>query len=293
MEDNSFSIIIPAHGRPNGLSNCLRAICDLDYPRDLFEVIVVDDGSAVPLESTCEHFYNKLNLLFLSQHNAGPAAARNRGAEHAGGKYLAFTDDDCMPMSGWLKAMNNHLTENPHCAVGGRMINLLEGNSYAAASQILIDYLHEYHNRSLKGARFLTTSSLGVSMEDFREIGGFDVSFPRAAAEDRDFCARWLHSGRRIILDPKIKVFHAHVHSFLSYLKQHFGYGRGGYHFHRKCLQRGQESLRVEPLSFCRGLMLRSFSGAEVQSRPFMCALLFLSQVANTLGFAWEKLSDK
>ena len=45
-----FSIIIPTYNRPERLTSCLSAIALVDYPRDRFEVIVVDDGSEKPLD---------------------------------------------------------------------------------------------------------------------------------------------------------------------------------------------------------------------------------------------------
>ncbi len=40
-----FSIIVPTFNRPTQLAACLTALARLDYPRDRFEVVVVDDGS--------------------------------------------------------------------------------------------------------------------------------------------------------------------------------------------------------------------------------------------------------
>ena len=45
-----FSIIVPAYDRPEALTACVQAIRQLDYPQDRFEVIIVDDGSPVPVK---------------------------------------------------------------------------------------------------------------------------------------------------------------------------------------------------------------------------------------------------
>ena len=55
-----FSIIIPTYNRPQILAGCLEAIALLEYPRDRFEVIVVDDGSENPLDSIVEPFKDKV-----------------------------------------------------------------------------------------------------------------------------------------------------------------------------------------------------------------------------------------
>src|SRR5262245_35313420 len=92
-----ISVIIPTYERVGQLSVCLGALVAQDYPRDHFEVLVVDDGSATSPEAGVDAFRDRLNVQFLTQRHAGPATARNFGAAHAKGDFLAFTDDDCVP----------------------------------------------------------------------------------------------------------------------------------------------------------------------------------------------------
>ena len=99
----TFSVVIPTYNRPSQLRECLEALADQDYPRTAFEVIVVDDGSTESLRGIDDLFRAKLPLVFLRQQNAGPASARNTGAQHAKGRYIAFTDDDCVPARDWLR----------------------------------------------------------------------------------------------------------------------------------------------------------------------------------------------
>src|SRR5574341_947622 len=115
-----FSIIVPTFARPERLAVCLRALAHLDYPKDHFEVIVVDDGSEAPPASTVESFAGLLSISLVAQPHAGPAAARNAGAARAGGDNLAFTDDDCAPDSRWLSAFDGVLETRPEFCVGGR-----------------------------------------------------------------------------------------------------------------------------------------------------------------------------
>src|SRR5687767_5128657 len=105
-----FSIIIPTYARPKQLAVCLEAIARLNYPRDRFEVIVVDDGSESPPEHVVKSFSERLSLTLLAQPNSGPASARNTGAWEAKGEFLAFVDDDCAPDAGWLRGLEAHLT---------------------------------------------------------------------------------------------------------------------------------------------------------------------------------------
>jgi glycosyltransferase involved in cell wall biosynthesis len=85
-----FSIIIPTYGRPNQLEVCLNSLSRVDYPSNCFEVIVVDDGSETPPEAVVANFRDQISITLLIQPNSGPASARNTGAAHAKGEFLAF-----------------------------------------------------------------------------------------------------------------------------------------------------------------------------------------------------------
>ena len=102
MENPSFSIVIASYRRPGPLAACLQSLAQLDYPRDRFEAVVVDDGSQPSLAPVVEAARGPLEVRFLRQKNAGPATARNTGAAQARGRFLAFTDDDCAPSPDWL-----------------------------------------------------------------------------------------------------------------------------------------------------------------------------------------------
>jgi len=116
-----ISIVIPTYGRPGPLRKCLEGVTDLDYPAGRFEVIVVDDGSPEPVAPSLESFSGCLDLTAIRQLNRGPAAARNTGASRAAGRWLAFTDDDCVPDRDWLAALADRLrVVDSRTAIGGR-----------------------------------------------------------------------------------------------------------------------------------------------------------------------------
>ena len=83
-----LSIVVPTYRRPHQLADCLRSLAALDYPRDRFEVIVVDDGGETPLDTDGRAVSARdFASPWYGSENAGPAAARNTGAEHATGEY--------------------------------------------------------------------------------------------------------------------------------------------------------------------------------------------------------------
>lgn len=285
---NFFSIIIPTYNRPERLASCLEAIAFLDYPRDCFEVIVVDDGSNTPLDRIVAPFKNNINIQLLRQANAGPAAARNKGAEAAQGKFLAFTDDDCQPTPDWLKQFAQGFIDAPSAMIGGKTINALSDNPFSAASQKLIDYLYDYYNPAKGKDAFFASNNIAMPVAGFQALDGFDVSFPLAAAEDRDFCDRW-NLQFPMLYRPEAQVDHYHNLSLASFWKQHFSYGRGAFCFHQLRAKRVAKDLEVEPLSFYFALLTYPFTQALKQPKLLISGLFFLSQVANIIGFFWER----
>ena len=285
-----FSIVIPTFNRPFQLADCLASIARLDYPRASFEVIVVDDGSQAPLDNVVEPFRDKIDLTLKTQRNAGPATARNTGAAMAGGEFLTFIDDDNTVEPDWLKRLSESVRANPDCMIGGRVVNIATENLYSSASQLLVDYLHESYNSDPKDSRFFTSNNQTMPIRVFNEIGGYSVDYLDAAAEDREFCERWVRLGHRMVHVPKVRVLHAHSMTLRSYWRQQFNYGRGACRFHSQCSGDEREKPGREPIGFYLKLLLYPFSVIKGW-RAFTIFLLFLvSQGATAAGFYRERL---
>ena len=283
-----FSVVVPTYNRPKQLERCLMALVQLKYPRDRCEIIVVDDGSQTPLDSVVAPFQQYVNIQLLRQENAGPAAARNAGAQAASGTYIAFTDDDCMPSANWLNRFSLTFQEQPEAMLGGRTLNALPNNLYSSASQALIDYLYSYYSSGTQGI-FFASNNIAMARSQFLEIGGFDVSFPLAAAEDRNLCDCWQQAGYPMKYVPSATIQHAHGLSLKSFWRQHFNYGRGAFCFHQVRAQRTTEKIRVEPLKFYTDLLTYPLRQRTVMASWQTSWLLLLSQVATTAGFFWER----
>ncbi len=284
-----ISVVVPTHNRPGPLRECLESLANQDLSSDRYEVVVVDDGSTgPPVSDVVEEFQSRCRIRLLAQSRSGPSQARNRGSAAAQGEYLAFTDDDCTPAQDWLSALQRRLSQNPDAGIGGQTINALTGNRFAAASQSLIDYLYSYYNRNYDRARFLTSNNLALPAVRFRDLGGFDTHFTRAAAEDRDLCSHWLHRGCRLIYAPEAHVYHRHRMGAVDFWRQHFNYGRGARRYHRARSSRGQARPPIEPLTFYLRLLGWPCREGMTPGAMMQSALLAVSQIAHTAGFLRE-----
>lgn len=278
-----FSIVIPTFSRPKALKRCLETLADLDYPKDCFEVLVVDDGSVLSLENI-HALSDRLEITLCKTSHAGPAAARNRGVFQAKGEFLAFTDDDCMPDKRWLRCLAECLEANPDSVVGGRTINALSDNLFSAASQLVTDYLYDYY-LDISAPSFIT-NNLALSRHTFQRMGGFDTDFPFAAGEDREFCSRALDQGLKLVYCSDAVVYHRHRLTFTGFCRQHFRYGQGAFWFREKA---GKTAMSMEPLSFYINLVLAPLV-CRSKWPALMFGLMMISQAANALGFFKQQL---
>jgi glycosyltransferase involved in cell wall biosynthesis len=276
------SVIIPSYNRPEQLAACLEAVVaqEDDAP---FEVVVVDDGSRVPLADVCARFGDRVRCV--RQENAGPAAARNRAVREARGAFLAFTDDDCRPRPGWLHALRRAHDGVVHRIVGGVIENGRPRDPFATASQDLADYLYDYYGAAEGTAPFFTTNNMGCMRAAFLDLGGFDEGFGRNGAEDRDFGMRWREAGRALILCPEAIIDHHHEMTLREFFRQHANYGRGAFHLHGVMRARGSPLPKVEPLSFYLNLVVWPVRKAGLRRVPSM-VLMGLTQVAMVAGYA-------
>jgi GT2 family glycosyltransferase len=283
-----FSIIIPTCNRPKQLANLLLSLAGLDYPVDRFEIIVVDDGSTEPAQTVVSAFSSDLDMTLLKQENSGPAAARNHGASRAGGRFLAFTDDDCVVDDKWLQALEKAFLMAPLTICGGKTINLLSRNIYSTACQLLLDFLSQHYSPQEHPAGFYPTLNFSAPRVRFLEAGGFD---PRLRfGEDRDFCFRWASLGYPFRFVPEAVVYHSHPLRISSFSLLHFYYGGGSYRFRRECVDRGRTPPKLSPPSFYIQLILSGIKKERNRYGALLSLLLLVSQIANTAGHFCEAL---
>lgn len=257
-----FSVIVPTIGR-EGLQNCLQKLFEQTYPKELFEVIVVEDGTG----SATRQLTARYGFTYLWQEHRGPAAARNLGVKHARGKILAFTDDDCGVPPDWLEKLAGGYRRYPQVVgVGGFMEApppLLLNNAYAQYESYMTHQVYRAGKEEILGGFEVPTggtNNISYRKDLFEKLGGFDESFPAAAGEDADFKKKVCDAGYSLLYLP-LKVEHDHSYSWSSFLKQSRDRGLGSLYFHKKHnggFNRRQLYVRLSlsPLSFLKAVFL-------------------------------------
>ena len=284
-----FSIIIPTFNRPQALSHCLTALSNLNFPTAQYEVIIVDDGSSMPIAPLIKKFQSTLNVVGIQQPNSGPATARNNGAAKARGTYLVFTDDDCELDTNYLKTLKQLIEQYQFKVFTGKTVNKLTKNNYANASQLLTDFLYHFFSTPDQQTTFLVSNNFAISSVIFKKTGGFNINFTRAASEDREFGERLVHQGYKIGHQPDLTVFHAHHLNFKQFWKQHFTYGRGSVLYRKISEDYKTPEQKFSPFSFYTQMCLYPFSKEVNLKTANFSALLIVSQIAYILGHFSEK----
>ena len=113
------SVIVPVYNDAGPLALCLDALEAQTYPRNTYEVVVVDNASDEPIGPLVGRY---ARARCTTEVTPGSYPARNRGLAVSRGEVIAFTDADCVPTPGWIASGVRALAEHPGCgAVAGRL----------------------------------------------------------------------------------------------------------------------------------------------------------------------------
>ena len=159
-----FSIIMPAFNEEKYISEALQAVCRLDYPRDRYEVIVVDNGSKDDTVLIAKKYADHVYVL----PDVRVGAVRNYGVQKSKGEFIAFLDSDCIPPQGWIKDTLLYMTENGCDAVGGLGL-VRENPTWVESSWILNQIPIDKSSNILGGAAIIMKKSAFMSVGGFNE----------------------------------------------------------------------------------------------------------------------------
>ena len=211
------SVIIPAYNAAATIGRCLEALAD--QTRAPEEIIVVDDGSTDDTASVAR----SAGITVVSQENAGPAAARNYGAEMARGSVLLFTDADCAPDRAWVERMIEPFEDPAVAGVKGTYRTRQPG---LVPRFVQLEYESRYdHMEDREAIDFVDTYSAGYRRDVFVTYNGFDTRFPTASVEDQELSFRLAGAGHRLVFVPQAQVFHLHDETLWDYVRRKFWIG--------------------------------------------------------------------
>lgn len=196
----TISIIIPALNEERMIGPCLASLAKLDFAREKFEVILVDNGSTDKTLEIAESFQDRLNLRILQKTGVRISGLRNLGAQEARGEIVAFLDADCLAKSDWLERILG-FAPNDSIGVVGAYYLLPEDSSWVGRTW------HRYQEAEKSGeVSHVPAGDLIMRREDFLQFGGFDETIQ--TNEDYELCERVRKAGMAVRAYPEIGVVH-------------------------------------------------------------------------------------
>ena len=201
----ALSVIVPVRDGEHFLPQSLTALRSSDLPSGDWELIVVDDSSRDQSAEVATRYAD--TVVRLVNGPAGPAFARNRGAEVARGSVLVFVDADVCIHPDALRRMTEILErEADVSAVFGAY------DATPGAGGLISQYrnlLHRYvHQRDAGDAVTFWAGCGAVRADVFARCGGFDEAPSIVAVEDIELGYRMSARGHRIVLRPEIQGKH-------------------------------------------------------------------------------------
>lgn len=220
----TISIIIAIFNRKDELFELLNSLC-FQTDKD-FEVIIVDDGSLIPLLPTVELFHDRLNIQFFRKTNSGPGLTRNYGAKRAKNDWLVFVDSDVIVEKNYIENIKKNIVKTPCDAFGGadkahKGFNLMQkAISYSMTSVFTTGGI-----RGSKKAvsKFQPRSfNMGVKKSAFEKVGGFSEM---RIGEDPDLSMTLWENGFTTAFFDDIGVYHKRRVDFGKFSKQVYQFG--------------------------------------------------------------------
>ncbi len=223
------TVVVPYYQAPDALALTLAGLERQSYPRDLFEVIVVDDGSDPPLELSEP---SPLNVRVIHQPDLGfgLARARNNGARVAQGDIVVFLDCDMIPAREWLAAHARwHHAASDAMSIGFRRhldvtgVSAADVRNYGGTLDEMFadrpfhrpEWIESHMARTAELTsddddlfRVASGGNLGMSRDFYWEVGGNDESFTQWGAEDVEFGYRAFTLGALVVPERRALCWH-------------------------------------------------------------------------------------
>lgn len=238
-EEETVSIVIPTHNRPEKLSVCLKSLQTLRQPPH--EIVVVDNAPHKP--ETRQVIDNFSSVRYITEKRTGASIARNTGVRQSNGSIIAFVDDDETVHPKWLSWLT-HCFENQRTGIATGLVLPAELRSEAqfiferrfsfirGFVPTLFDnkYYQKHKNWGVAVWNFGGSGNMAIRRTVFDQLGGFDERLGAGRAgcsEDSELFYNAMVHGWQCQYEPRAVIYHFHRPDIDSVKTQLFFYMRG------------------------------------------------------------------
>lgn len=267
----TVTVVIPVKDSERTLKFTLDSISSSSIrPK---EIIIVDDGSAIPVQAP--KLMDTINIVRFET-SQGPAAARNSGAQMASGEITLFIDSDVILNTDTIEQMLLPFSLHPEIAA-------VQGiySRQTPETNLVSKYQNAYYHyafRKLKPGEtsVCATFCFAIRTEIFLKSGGFDARILKPTVEDEAYGYQLSGNGYTIYLNPKAQVTHLAKYRIISLIKRKI---RMSFH-QTKNLMRGVNL----PLFSEKG----RYQNRTHHSGSVLFAILLSAFIPVSLIFGWE-----
>jgi glycosyltransferase involved in cell wall biosynthesis len=177
-----ISVVIPAYNEEKLIGRCLKSLQEQSYPKDHYEVILVDNNSKDKTSEIGREY--GVNVL-LYKEKQGTSASRKYGIAQAKGKIIAITDSDTFVANDWLAKIDKRFEDQRIVCVGGQ--------ARSDTKNLLVGAVFTFYNvfwslNNVLGKPLVWGFNMAFRKKAYEEVGGFDEKL--LSSEDWDLAFR-------------------------------------------------------------------------------------------------------
>lgn len=231
------SVIIPAKNEENNIKNCIQALNNSNFPKDKFEIIVVNDQSTDKTQNILDDLKAQIpNFTSLTISNndkkviPGKPGALDKGIELAKGELLLFTDADCLVNQNWIMSIAKTFINQKSDLVAS--FTLVEYNKFFGKFQA-VEWLMS-HTMASGGIGFGFTlgcfgNNMAITKDMYNKVGGYK-KIPFSVTEDLALLQAVDKLGGKLnyICTEESTVITKPIDTVINYLKQRKRWALGG-----------------------------------------------------------------
>lgn len=222
METIKLSVIICTYNRDKYIYNVLRSIAENDFPKNRYEIVLVNNNCTDQTEAECSRFmqdFSDVDLKIFTESNQGLSYARNRGISEAKGDVLVYVDDDAVVNSEYLKTYVEFFETHPKIdAAGGMIVPRYETNEpdwFSKYTRQLITAKLDLgrKERRFPKRKFPAGGNAAYRKTVFDRVGFFNVELGRKGtgligAEEKDLFDKMTDIGIQFFYLPNAILYH-------------------------------------------------------------------------------------
>ncbi|MBK9255236.1 MAG: glycosyltransferase [Saprospiraceae bacterium] len=182
-----ISVIIAARNEEKCIANCLKSISENDFPKESYEIIVINDHSTDLTSETIKQLrISNVRLLQQDLNKSGKKAAITMGVNHAQGSIIVLTDADCIAGKKWLSTIMTTLKERQISIITGPVLpksdmSVLQKFQYLDFASVMGITAFGLHSKLFGLAN---GANLAFRKEYFYELGGYQGNENIASGDD-------------------------------------------------------------------------------------------------------------